>query len=165
MRISRHVLQSMFDYANVDKDELYKSLRAMGKTYLKPEFRSAWSYDNPTYCYCYVICEMVYFYKAPTGTIPFKLKVPKDPGLHRFLQWPDKTIIDLSAEQFDNYEDVVYNNAKKCMFLQSGCVGPSKRAQILAVTMGYSNKIIDNSRRILMYGSSEEISRFSKRME
>lgn len=110
----------------------------MGTEYLKKEYRHRWSWDNPTAAYCYVVSEMVYWYKAPKGTTPYKLIIPNDPALHRFLIYPTNDIIDLTAEQFDNYEDVCYVKAKKSMFLQTGCTGPSKRAKVLAEYMGYN---------------------------
>ena len=128
----------MFTKSGVNKARLYDSLRTMGRKHLKTkEMRDAWSEDNPTYCYCYVVSEMAYWYVAPKGTIPMAMKVPGDPGTHRFLVYPDGFIVDLTAEQFPNYEDVIYENGKRSMFMQTGCVGPSKRAKMLATLMGY----------------------------
>ena len=91
--------------------------------------------------YCYVIAEFVWFYIAPDGSKPYSLKVPKDPGLHRFIKWPDGTIVDLAIRQFDNYEDVDYTQAQVRYFLQTGCTGPSKRAKILAELMEYNETV------------------------
>ncbi len=141
MRIENVLLYSMFQVASVDKDQMYAALRIMGKKELKPAFRQNWSENNPTYCYCYVIAEWVYYYSSPYSTIPYKLQVPNDPGLHRFLRWPTGIVIDLSADQFDNYEEVDYTKGKVCYFMQSGGKGPSRRARMLANLMGTMNVI------------------------
>lgn len=127
----------MYQKAGVDRTALLSSLIRMGKKHLKSKvMKDGWSEDNPTYCYCYVIAEYLWFYKAPKGSIPYSVKVPGDPGLHRFIKWNDGTIVDIAAEQFSNYEEVNYEQAKVRYFLQSGCKGPSKRAKLLAEYMG-----------------------------
>ena len=138
MRIDSDKLNEMFDKLNVSKDSLYSSLIKMGKKNLRSkEMKDNWSEDNPTYCYCYVVAEMLFWYVCPSDSKPYKLNVPGDPGLHRFIKLVDGTIIDLTAEQFPNYEDVNYENGKVSYFLQTGCKGPSKRAKMLAELMGY----------------------------
>lgn len=132
MKIHPEQLQKQFDLAGVDKDIMYAALRVMGKKNLKTKlFKEQWSVDNPTKNYCYVIAEYVWFYKAPEGSKPYSVNVPGDDGLHRFIRWPDGTIVDLAVEQFDNYEEVDYDNAKVRYPMQSGCKGPSKRARLL----------------------------------
>ena len=134
MRISEDKLQSMFKVAGIEKSVLHKALLQMGTKQLKTkQMRDAWSEDNPTKNYCYVVSEMVFYYLAPPGSKPYKLAgIPGDDGLHRFLKWPDGTIIDLTVDQFSNYEDVNYENGKVCYFMQTGVKGPSRRARLLA---------------------------------
>ena len=134
MRISEKKLQSMFEVAGIEKSVLHDALLQMGRKYLKTkQMKDAWSEDNPTKNYCYVIAEFVYYYLAPKGTIPYKLpNIPGDDGLHRFLKWPDGTIVDLAVDQFPNYEDVNYEEGKVCYFMQTAVKGPSKRARLLA---------------------------------
>tara|TARA_B100001113_G_scaffold238758_1_gene196292 strand:- start:23 stop:478 length:456 start_codon:yes stop_codon:yes gene_type:complete len=134
MRISEDKLQSMFKVAGIEKSVLHKALLQMGTKQLKTkQMRDAWSEDNPTKNYCYVVSEMVFYYLAPPGSKPYKLpNIPGDDGLHRFLKWPDGTIVDLTVDQFPNYEDVNYENGKVCYFMQTGVKGPSKRARLLA---------------------------------
>lgn len=141
MRISKEVLDGMFEIAQLSKDELYAALRKMGVKAVKPAFRSGWSESNPTFCSCYFVSEFSYFYLAPPGTKPYSVKVPGDPGTHRFLMWPDGQIVDLTAEQFPDYELVkeVYQSARVTMFMQTGCKGPSKRAKELAVLLGLND--------------------------
>ncbi|MGH7889611.1 MAG: hypothetical protein ACRENF_03570, partial [Thermodesulfobacteriota bacterium] len=121
----------MFQAAGLTKQALYDALRKMGAKALKPSFRFGWSEDNPVFCTCYFVSEMAYWYIAPKGTIPYSMKVPGDPGTHRFLMWPDGTIVDLTCEQFPNYALVDYQTAKVTPFMQTGGVGPSKRAKEL----------------------------------
>ena len=140
MRIDPDKLQEMFDYAGVNKDRLYLALCRMGPKHLHTkEMREKWTPENPTYCYCYVIAEFVHFYICREAWKPYSLKVPGDPGLHRFHKTPSGIIVDLAAEQFDNYEEVDYNNARGCGFLQTGCKGPSRRTRDLAALMGYKS--------------------------
>lgn len=145
-RVDPGALDFMFKVAGVDKEKLHAALRTMGTKHIKgpKEIKDQWSPENPTFFYCYVVSEMLYWYVAPKGTIPMAVKVPGDPGLHRFLQWPGEDsngkflqIIDLTCDQFSDINKVDYSKAKKCMFLQTGCKGPSKRARILAELMGY----------------------------
>ena len=134
MKISEEKLQSMFNVAGIEKKVLHDALLKMGTKQLKTkQMRDAWSEDNPTKNYCYVVSEMVFYYLAPPGSKPYKLpNIPGDDGLHRFLKWPDGTIVDLTVDQFPNYEDVNYENGKVCYFMQTGVKGPSKRARLLA---------------------------------
>jgi hypothetical protein len=141
MKIDPERLNSMFQFAGIDKTKLYDALRTMGIKQLKKEMREGWSPDNPTRCFCYVVSEFVYWYVAPNGSIPYSVGVPGDPWIHRYLRWPDGTVVDLTAEQFDNHELVDYNLGKRRMFLQTGCKGPSKRARMLAELMGYDTII------------------------
>ena len=134
MKIGNEKLKSMFKVEGIKKSVLHKALLQMGTKQLKTkQMRDAWSEDNPTKNYCYVVSEMVFYYLAPPGSKPYKLpNIPGDDGLHRFLKWPDGTIVDLTVDQFPNYEDVNYENGKVCYFMQTGVKGPSKRARLLA---------------------------------
>ncbi len=137
MKIDPIKLDSMFKIAGISKEKLHDSLRTMGTKQLKKEMRHEWSPDNPTRCFCYVVSEFLYWYISPYSSDPFSLSIEGDPWIHRFLRWPDKTVVDLTADQFDNYELVDYNLGTRRMFLQTGGKGPSKRARILAELMGY----------------------------
>ena len=140
MRVNLNVLNEMFEVAGLSKTDLYYALRKMGPKAIKPAFRGGWSEALPVWCTCYFVSEFAYFYLAPKGTTPYSVKVPGDPGTHRFLMWPDGRIVDLTAEQFPDYELVksVYPNARVTMFMQTGCKGPSQRAQQLADLLGYN---------------------------
>jgi hypothetical protein len=140
MRINLVELDQMFETADLSKEELYNALRKMGPKAIRPAFRGGWSESNPVWCTCYFVSEFAYFYLAPKGTKAYSVKVPGDPGTHRFLMWPDGRIVDLTAEQFPNYELVksVYPNAKVTAFMQTGCKGPSVRAKELAGHLGYN---------------------------
>lgn len=142
MRVNLKVLNEMFVTAGLSKDSLHGALRKMGPKALKPMFRSGWSEEFPTWCTCYFVSEFAYFYLAPKGTTPYSVKVPGDPGTHRFLMWPNGFIVDLTCDQFPDYELVksVYPNAKHTMFMQTACKGPSKRAKDLAQLLGIDPK-------------------------
>lgn len=137
MRIPDGELNKMFILVGISKELLHEALRKMGTYSLKPYMREGWSEVYPTYGYCYVVSEFIYWYVAPKGTKPYSVKVPGDPGTHRFLRWPDTTIIDLTCDQFPNYALVPYEKAKVTPFMQTGCKGPSKRAKELAQLLGY----------------------------
>jgi hypothetical protein len=117
------------------KFEMYAALREMGAQYLRKDLRDDWSPENPTRNYCYVIAEFVYWYLAPKGSQAMELKLPGEAAPHRFVKTPDNVIIDLARWQFDF--KLPYDNAKPKMFMQTGGVGPSKRAQILAAKLGF----------------------------
>ena len=141
-RVPVEFLDGMFEFSGVSKSNLYQSLRMMGKKHLKTKaMKEIWTPDNPTQNYCYVVAEFVYWYVAPYDSTAWALTVPSYDTLHRFVKWPDGTIVDLSCEQFYDWSEIDYNLAKRRMFLQTGCRGPSKRARILAEMMGYENVI------------------------
>lgn len=142
MKVDVSVLNGMFDFAGIDKEKLYDALRKMGTKQLKKEMRAEWKETNPTRCFCYVVSEFVYWYVAPVGTKACSVSIKDDPWIHRYLRWPDGTVVDLTAEQFDNYENVNYENGRNRMFLQTGCKGPSKRARLLAELMGFDPNAI-----------------------
>lgn len=140
MRISEERLQEMYELAGVTKERLHESLKIMGTNHLKTKLmKEAWSEDNPTKNYCYVIAEFVYYYLSPRGSKPYKLSdIPGDDGLHRFIMWPDYSIVDLAVDQFPNFEDIDYTQAKKCYFMYNtqGNPGPSNRTRLLGELMG-----------------------------
>ncbi|MFM7855682.1 MAG: hypothetical protein ACKO96_28070, partial [Flammeovirgaceae bacterium] len=93
---------------------------------------------NPTRNFCYVVSEFVYHYIAPRGSKPYGLRIEGDASLHRFVKWPDGTIVDLTCDQFPDYSLVRYENAKITPFMPvSGKSQPSKRAKHLAQLMGF----------------------------
>ena len=74
MKIGNEKLESMFKVAGIKKSVLHKALLQMGTKQLKTkQMRDAWSEDNPTKNYCYVVSEMVFYYLAPPGSKPYKL--------------------------------------------------------------------------------------------
>lgn len=138
------------EMSGVQQKELHDALRIMGKKYLKPEFKDAWTYDRPTKNYCYVVTEFVYWYSNKYFRQDMRVlhtKSPDDPSItHWFLKFvfPDLSneprstyILDLTADQFDNWNETIYTNARVGFFIQSGAKGPSKRAKVLAGLMGY----------------------------
>ena len=141
MKISEERLQEMYKLAGVTKERFHKSLRCMGTQHLKTKLmKESWSEDNPTKNYCYVIAEFVYYYLSPRGSKPYKLPgIPGDDGLHRFIMWPDYSIVDLAVDQFPNFEDIDYTQAKKCYFMYNtqGNPGPSQRTRLLGKLMGF----------------------------
>ncbi len=143
MKISNTELNKMYDRVGLDKKTLHKALIQMGTKHLKTkQMRDNWSVNNPTKNYCYVVAEFVYYYLTQKKSIPYKLSgIPEDDGLHRFVKLDDGTIIDLAVEQFENYEDVDYERAKVCYFIQNKYLKnrPSKRTRILADLCGYGN--------------------------
>lgn len=145
--------------AGVEQPELHDALRTMGKKYLKPEFRDAWTPDRPTKNYCYVVTEFVYWYSIkelrkrlygdswPGNELQSRVRVfhtksPDDPSItHWFCAYRHyhgfEYIYDLTADQFDNWNYDIYTKARPGFFIQSGARGPSKRAKVLAGLMGY----------------------------
>lgn len=131
--------------AGVVQVKLHDALRKMGKKYLKPKYRDAWSPDRPTKNYCYVVTEFVYWYSAKQyrGKLHvYHTKSPDDPSItHWFCTYRHyhgfEYVYDLTADQFDNWTPDIYTNARRGFFIQSGCIGPSNRAKVLAELMGY----------------------------
>jgi hypothetical protein len=106
----------------------------MGRDHLrKREWKESWTPENPTRNYCYVVSECIYYYVAPRGATPYKLKVEGDEALHRFLKWPDGRVCDLTVDQFDDYALIKYAEATPYFFMNpKKSKLPSKRAQVLA---------------------------------
>lgn len=115
----------MFDYAGVDRQQLYAALRIMANEgALKPAAKKTWTPENPTRNFCYVVSEWLHVYRSPAGTRAYSLVVPGDDYKHYFVRWPEGTIVDLTAEQFPDYSLIDYTQAKRASFMMS----PSKRA-------------------------------------
>ncbi len=129
--IDEKVLSDMYDSVGIKKENLHNALREMGSRYLKREYRTSWSPDNPTAGYCYVVSEMVMHYLAPNGTKSYALDTPA--GKHWFLKYPGEKVIDLTADQTNECLD--YENAKQQIFIPVKN-GVSKRAVILAEKLG-----------------------------
>lgn len=140
MKIDDARLQHMFFLAGISKDALHAALRQMGPAFLKTAaFRKEWSADNPTRNFCYVVSEFVYYYLAPLGSKAYGLVVPGDAGLHRFVKWPDQTIVDLTCDQFPDYGLLDYSRAVVRPFLPvQGKAQPSRRARHLGELLGYA---------------------------
>ena len=131
-----------FQYVNFTRDALHSALRSMCPAALKAYdsattklMRAEWSPDRPTRFCCYFVAEMTYWYCFPHCIVyAMTLDIPGDTTLHRFVEVYDEQhnshIVDLTCDQFDTPLD--YSRRKPRMFLQTGGVGPSKRAQQLA---------------------------------
>ena len=141
MRVPEDKLQSMFQFAGLNKEELHSSLLEMGPKFLhSKKMKQEYDPSNPTRNFCYVVSEFIYHYIAPKGSKPYGLVIPGDESLHRFVKWPDGTIVDLTCDQFEDYSVVNYDNAKVRTFLPvNGKSQPSKRARHLAMLMGFKN--------------------------
>ena len=139
MKISTTHLEEMFAVAGLRRDVLHDALRQMGPAFLhKPAYRAEWSPENPTRNFCYVVSEFVYYYLAPRGSKACGLTVPGEEALHRFVKWPDQTIVDLTCDQFSDYSLLDYSRAVVRPFLPvKGKAQPSRRAQHLAQVLGY----------------------------
>lgn len=142
MKVNGGYLHLSFVLAGISQEALHTALRAMLPAALKAydaagtkAMRAEWSPENPTRFSCYFVSEMVYWYLAPPGSRACALEVPGDATLHRFVQWPDGEIVDLTCDQFDHYELLDYSKSVPKMFMQTGGVGPSKRARQLAALL------------------------------
>jgi hypothetical protein len=132
-------LLEMFEIAHIDRDKMIGCLLQMGRKHVKgSEMKAQWSENNPTRNYCYVVSEFVYWYVAPMGVVPYAVAIPGDPGPHRYLRWPAGEIVDLTCDQFADYNVVDYSKGKPKYFMQTGVKGPSARARLLATLMGHA---------------------------
>ena len=100
--------------------------------------KDAWTMDNPTKIIVMLFLSLyIIIYHHQVLNLYKLAGIPGDDGLHRFIKCTDDTIVDLSVDQFDNYEDVDYSQVKVCYFMTNQYnKGPSKRARILAELMG-----------------------------
>lgn len=113
MKIPLEVSEAMYRHANVNRRDLHLALTRMAPHYLKGEFLKAWSSANPTRYFDYVVTEWLVHFRAPVGSFAFRVPVPGQDAKHYFVRWPDGTIVDLTAEQFDKWELVDYAEARK----------------------------------------------------
>ena len=114
----------------IDKQQLNEALNQMGKKHLKAQYRDEWTPERPITGYCYVVAEVVYHYLAPKGSRPWVLKTGEN-KTHWYIRTPDGTVIDLTADQFDDPVD--YNKGKPQNFQTKEI---SKRGKILADLLG-----------------------------
>jgi len=139
----------MFEIAGIHRQAFMNALVSMGPDNLKTAaMRREWSTDNPTKNYCYVVTEWLKFYYFPDSPA-FKLNVPGydsfgtiegAPVLHYFLVKEEDgrellpiqqcTVLDLAAEQFDNY-DWVREHYHEGEYVKSFMFTPTKRAKLL----------------------------------
>jgi hypothetical protein len=113
MKIPLAVSEAMFKHARVNRDDLHLALKHMAPHYLKGEYLKAWSDGNPTRYFDYVVPEWLVHFRAPAGSFAFRVPVPGQDAKHYFVRWPDGTIVDLTAEQFEHWELVDYAESKK----------------------------------------------------
>lgn len=134
-KIDPIVVDRMFRKVGIDKNKFYDSLILMGKDGLKTKkMKDEWSKNNPTRNYCYVVSEFLYKYIAPQGVKHFSIKIDEEDYTHHYLKWDDGTIIDLTAEQFEDYSKIDYSKSYTSGFIGKGV---SKRTQQFAELMGY----------------------------
>jgi hypothetical protein len=140
MKITDQEIEKMFQIANLNRKDLLNALVQMGPKFLHDKkMKEEYDVNNPTRNFCYVVSEFVYYYIAPQGSKPYGLRIEGDESLHRFVKWPNRNIVDLTCDQFDDYSKVIYENARVCYFLPvSGKWQPSKRARHLAELLGYT---------------------------
>lgn len=135
MRIPDELINLMYERSGVNRYLMNQALIYMGPDLLKPQYRDTWSVQYPTRGYCYNVTEFVFHYnkKFLEGFYPYVLGgIPNETGNHRYLMNDEGLVIDLTADQFPNWELVDYHNGKKNMFFPIKGGGPSKRTKILA---------------------------------
>lgn len=155
MKIDPNLIKKMYDTWNVPRIKLLDTLIAFGPNFLKTrQARQQWTAGVPTRNQCYVVSEWMYWYVMRSyrqtqpgpnnlqGVYVRRVRSPDDGMIvHWFLEYMHHNgisyFVDLTADQFDNYDKMDYYNSKRTMFMQTGCVGPSKRARQLALAMGY----------------------------
>ena len=134
-KIKTELVDEMFNRVGIDRNNFYECLRELGEDGLKTnQMKEEWSEDNPTRNYCYVVSEFLYNYITPKGTKHLSLRLEGEDYTHHYLELEDGTIIDLTAEQFDDYSIVDYSKG-----YSSGFIGKnvSKRTKMFAELMGY----------------------------
>lgn len=116
-----------FKKTGISKSTLYKSLRQMGRKYIKQPWKGKWSEEKPTTGYCYVVSEFLYYYVFKKHAEIYILRTDDHgvKGSHWFLKCDGK-VIDLTADQFKKPID--YSLGKRRHFMTNT---PSKRAKIL----------------------------------
>lgn len=114
----------------INRKNLYKVLRDMGKEHVKPPYKDEWTPERPAEGYCYVIAEVIYHYLAPEGCRPYVMKIGEN-QTHWFLKYQSGKVIDLTTD--DNDEPVDYLQGKPHNFRTKEI---SKRGKILADLLG-----------------------------
>jgi hypothetical protein len=133
-RIPLKVSQDMYALAGVNRDVLHDVLRSLAKKHLKPAMRKDWSPENPTRNFCYVVAEWLYTLHLPNGSVgphretAWKLVIPGDTALHYYVRNADGVMLDLTAEQFLDFDVVNYGQERKATFMYPS---PSRRAREL----------------------------------
>ena len=117
---------------SVDRDTLHACLREMAPTHLKPAMRKDWTTEHPTRNFCYVVTEWLCKILWPNDLTGWSVEVPGDTAKHYFAtigETVSSPRIDLTAEQFAEWDVVPYSAAKRARFMPPS---PSKRARVLA---------------------------------
>lgn len=143
MRIESEKLEDMFLWAKVNRSKLYDVIRNnVDSLFTDKGMRAQWTHDNPVKNCCYVVTEFAYWYPLILDRDFLEVRITTVPNLPNFKHWflrhsISGKIIDLTAEQFDNYEEINYDDSVRRFFVPSHIPGPSKRAKLLAQEMGY----------------------------
>jgi len=118
------------------QDQVNTALREIGNSLLKQPYKDAWSEDNPTLGYCYVVSEALYHYAVDGTVTPRVISFPEG-GTHWYLQ-TEEGIVDFTSEQFPF--DVDYAASNRCPFFKGGVQTSrgyiSKRGHIIAQKLG-----------------------------
>lgn len=121
----------------IDTQKLHQALREMGSEGLKQPYKDQWLRERPTTGRCYIVAEIVMKYYAPEGSETYRF-ADEDGESHWFVKTPDGTIIDPTADQFD--ECPPYHKAKKHHLIPVKGGGMSKDAKTLAGKLGLEKK-------------------------
>ena len=122
-------LEEMFKLIGLEKEHLHNALLEMGKDYLKKSYKSQWTPERPTTGYCYIVSQVIHYCLFPNSkSWCMKLKNNKT---HWFIKLLDGTIIDLTADQFD--ETIDYSKAHQQNFMNNIF---SNNSKVLANKLG-----------------------------
>ncbi len=132
MKINFLESQKMFKRSGVSRAKLFKALTEMAPIHLKGALKKQWSSDNPTRNFCYVVTEWLKVYVAPEGSTAYSVPIDGDLEKHYFMRWPNGGVVDLTAEQFEDYSKVDYTKGKK---VNSFMFSPTKRVKALQELM------------------------------
>ena len=130
-------LRIRFMLRPITRAKLYKALRVMGRDWLLPRYRKAWTPLMPTTNYCWCVTELIYRYllKRGSGFLPYRVKTGYN-SYHYYLMNPEaRLVIDLTADQF--YGDLPdYTKGKRALFYPA----ISLRTRELAKLLGLKRK-------------------------
>ena len=85
---------------NITQEFVNEVLRNTNGKLLKKQYKNKWNKNNPTFGYCYIVCEAIYHY-SNENLYPYCINYGETIGTHWYLKDDKNNVIDFTGNQFN----------------------------------------------------------------